>query len=47
MKDIRMLLRAATAAAAALAASAAMADITVGVSISLTGPTSALGIPTK
>ncbi len=35
------------AAALALGASAAFADITIGVSIPLTGPTSALGIPTK
>ena len=33
--------------AAAFAAGAAQADITIGASISLTGPTSALGIPTK
>jgi branched-chain amino acid transport system substrate-binding protein len=43
MKAIRLAL----AVAAAFAAGAAQADITVGVSISLTGPTSALGIPTK
>ena len=36
-----------TAFALACAATHAMADITIGVSISLTGPTSALGIPTK
>ena len=35
------------AVAGALAASLAHADVTIGVSISLTGPTSALGIPTK
>jgi branched-chain amino acid transport system substrate-binding protein len=35
------------AAVVALAAGAAQADVTVGVSIPLTGPTSALGIPTK
>ncbi|MDQ6680809.1 MAG: ABC transporter substrate-binding protein [Pseudomonadota bacterium] len=35
------------AAALALLAGAAHADITIGVSIPLTGPTSALGIPTK
>jgi len=35
------------ALAAACAAAAAQADITIGVSITLTGPTSALGIPTK
>ncbi|MEO6363323.1 MAG: ABC transporter substrate-binding protein, partial [Caldimonas sp.] len=33
--------------ATVLAATAAQADINIGVSISLTGPTSALGIPTK
>src|SRR6187549_2384264 len=35
------------ALAAAFAAGAAQADVTIGVSIPLTGPTSALGIPTK
>ena len=35
------------AAVALLATSQALADITIGVSISLTGPTSALGIPTR
>ncbi len=40
-------IRLALALAAAFAAAAAQADITIGVSISLTGPTSALGIPTK
>ena len=40
-------IRLALALAAAFAAGAAQADITIGVSISLTGPTSALGIPTK
>jgi branched-chain amino acid transport system substrate-binding protein len=40
-------IRLAVALAAAFAAAAAQADITIGVSISLTGPTSALGIPTK
>ena len=40
-------IRLAVALAAAFAAGAAQADITIGVSISLTGPTSALGIPTK
>jgi branched-chain amino acid transport system substrate-binding protein len=35
------------AAVVALAAGAAQADVTIGVSIPLTGPTSALGIPTK
>ncbi len=36
-----------TALALACAATRAMADITIGVCISLTGPTSALGIPTR
>ena len=36
-----------TAAAGLLAATLAHADLTIGVSASLTGPTSALGIPTK
>ena len=40
-------IRLALALAAAFAAGAAQADLTIGVSISLTGPTSALGIPTK
>ena len=40
-------IRLALALATAFAAGAAQADITIGVSISLTGPTSALGIPTK
>lgn len=44
MKPIRTLV---AALATALGAGMAHADITVGVSISLTGPTSALGIPTK
>ena len=39
--------RIATGLALALGAGAALADITIGASISLTGPTSALGIPTK
>ncbi len=46
MKKIR-LLAAAAASLSALAATPALADITIGASISLTGPTSALGIPTK
>ena len=46
MKKIR-LLAAAAASLGALAAAPALADITIGASISLTGPTSALGIPTK
>ncbi|MGZ8259051.1 MAG: ABC transporter substrate-binding protein, partial [Caldimonas sp.] len=41
------LFRRAAAAALALAAAPAFADLTIGVSIALTGPTSALGIPTK
>jgi branched-chain amino acid transport system substrate-binding protein len=44
MKTIRLL---AAALGTALAAAPALADITIGVSIPLTGPTSALGIPTK
>ena len=40
-------IRLALALAAACTAGAARADITIGVSIPLTGPTSALGIPTK
>jgi len=40
-------IRLALALAAACAAAAAQADLTIGVSLSLTGPTSALGIPTK
>ena len=39
--------RLAAGLALALGAGAALADITIGASISLTGPTSALGIPTK
>jgi len=44
MRKIRTLV---AALATLLAASQAWADLTIGVSISLTGPTSALGIPTK
>jgi len=44
MKTIRTLV---AAIAAALATGHALADITIGASISLTGPTSALGVPTK
>ncbi len=44
MKAIRLL---AATLGTALAAAPALADITIGVSIPLTGPTSALGIPTK
>jgi branched-chain amino acid transport system substrate-binding protein len=47
MNKIRILAAAATAGFAALASAPALADLTIGVSISLTGPTSALGIPTK
>ena len=47
MKKIRLLAAAAAASLGALAATPALADITIGASISLTGPTSALGIPTK
>jgi branched-chain amino acid transport system substrate-binding protein len=47
MKKFRLLAAAVAAGAAALAATPALADLTIGVSISLTGPTSALGIPTK
>ena len=44
MNKIRTLM---AATVALLATGQALADITIGVSISLTGPTSALGIPTK
>ena len=44
MKTLRLL---AAALGTALAAAPALADITIGVSIPLTGPTSALGIPSK
>ena len=47
MKKNRILAAAAAAAFATLAPLPALADITIGVSISLTGPTSALGIPTQ
>jgi branched-chain amino acid transport system substrate-binding protein len=46
MKKIR-LLAVAAASLSALAATPVLADITIGASITLTGPTSALGIPTK
>ncbi len=46
MKNTR-LLAAAVTALGALTALPALADLTIGVSISLTGPTSALGIPTQ
>jgi branched-chain amino acid transport system substrate-binding protein len=47
MKKNRILAAAAAAALVALAPLPALADLTIGVSISLTGPTSALGIPTQ
>ena len=47
MKKIRLLAAAVGAGIAALAATPALADLTIGVSLSLTGPTSVLGIPTK
>jgi branched-chain amino acid transport system substrate-binding protein len=47
MKSFRLLALAAAASLGALAATPALADLTIGVSIALTGPTSALGIPTK
>jgi len=47
MKKNRILAAVAAAAIAALAPLPALADLTIGVSISLTGPTSALGIPTQ
>ena len=47
MKKIRLLAAAAAATLGATFAPNALADLTIGVSISLTGPTSALGIPTK
>ncbi len=47
MKKIRLLALAAAASCGATFAPHALADLTLGVSISLTGPTSALGIPTK
>ena len=46
-KTIRLLTLAVAAAAGASFAPSALADLTIGVSISLTGPTSALGIPTQ
>ncbi|MBC8057265.1 MAG: ABC transporter substrate-binding protein [Rhizobiales bacterium] len=45
--ETRMNLRILAALATTFAAAQAMADITIGVSIPLTGPTSALGIPSK
>src|SRR5450432_783977 len=47
MKTNRFLAAAVVAGFAALAPLPALADLTIGVCISLTGPTSALGIPTK
>src|SRR4051812_2914447 len=47
MKNKLILAAVAAAAIAALAPLPALADVTIGVSISLTGPTSALGIPTQ
>jgi branched-chain amino acid transport system substrate-binding protein len=47
MKKNHILAAFAAAALAALASAPARADLTIGVSISLTGPTSALGIPTQ
>ena len=47
MKTIRLLAVAAAAGVGATFAPLALADLTIGVSIALTGPTSALGIPTK
>jgi branched-chain amino acid transport system substrate-binding protein len=47
MKTIRLLALAAAAGVGATFAPQALADLTIGVSIALTGPTSALGIPTK
>ena len=47
MTKNRILAAVATATLAALAPLPALADLTIGVSIALTGPTSALGIPTK
>ncbi len=47
MKTQRLLATALAAGLGATFAPLALADLTIGVSISLTGPTSALGIPTK
>ena len=47
MNNTRTVIAAAAALAAALTVASARADVTIGVSISLAGPTSALGIPTK
>ena len=47
MNTTRILAAALTAGLGALTSVPALADITIGVSIALTGPTSALGIPTR
>ncbi|MGZ5131155.1 MAG: ABC transporter substrate-binding protein [Caldimonas sp.] len=47
MKKIRLLAAAVAAGLGVSFTPSAMADLTIGVSIALTGPTSALGIPTK
>ena len=47
MKTTRLIVTALAAAIGAAFTPLALADITIGVSISLTGPTSALGIPTQ
>ena len=47
MKTTRLLVLAAAASFGSAFAPQALADLTIGVSIALTGPTSALGIPTK
>jgi branched-chain amino acid transport system substrate-binding protein len=47
MKKTRLVAAALVAACGAAFAPQALADLTIGVSISLTGPTSALGIPTQ
>ena len=47
MKTIRLVATALAAALGAAFSPLALADLTIGVSISLTGPTSALGIPTR
>ena len=47
MNNTRTAIAAAAALAAALTVASARADVTIGVSISLAGPTSALGIPTR
>ena len=47
MNKIRLIAAAAAAGLGVLAATPALADLTIGASLSLTGPTSALGIPTR